>query len=69
MLADYLRHRDLPFAIVPESAAESPLTQLKRDWRFNAWTLCLTTKRLLEVTADGRPRVVIVDRGLFDAFC
>lgn len=69
MLADVLRNHGLRASVVPESAALSPLTHLKRDWRFNVWTLCHTTNRLLEITTDEDPCVVIVDRGLFDAFC
>jgi thymidylate kinase len=69
LLAERLRNRGLQITVVSESAAESPLGRLKRDWHFNAWTLCHTTQRLLEVSSENGTQFVIVDRGLFDAFC
>lgn len=55
--------------VVPEAAAKSPLVELKRDWRFNAWTLCQTVSRILELDQRPAKDLVVLDRGLFDAMC
>jgi thymidylate kinase len=56
-------------AVVPEAAARSPLSHLKRNWRFNAWTLCQAVTSVLEHHGTREHDVVVLDRGLVDALC
>jgi thymidylate kinase len=71
--AELLRERfvrlGLRVSVIPEQAAHSPLVKLKRDWRFNAWTLCMVVADTLALAHDSGSDVLIVDRGLVDALC
>jgi len=55
--------------VIPEPGLRSPLQQRKREWMFNAWTLCQTVTSVIEATNGSRSPadVVILDRGLIDA--
>lgn len=69
LLKQRLTKRGLRGTIVPEAAAESPLLHLKRDWRFNAWTLCQAVASVVEHADTEQHDVVVLDRGLLDALC
>ena len=56
-------------AVVPEAAGRSPLQQIKRHWKFNAWNLCETVESILEHSTARDTDVVILDRGLVDTLC
>lgn len=55
--------------VVPEAAGRSPLQQIKRHWKFNAWNLCEAVESILEHSTTRDRDVVILDRGLVDALC
>jgi len=55
--------------VVPEAAARSPLQQIKRHWKFNAWNLCEGVESILEHSTTRDLDVVILDRGLVDTLC
>ena len=64
-----LSERGLRCTVVPEAAEKSPLSHFKRDWRFNAWTLCQAVSSVLEHNSTQNYNVVVLDRGLIDALC
>jgi thymidylate kinase len=66
-LREELSGRGIDSYVVAEAAARSPLKHLKRDWMFNAWTLCQTVADFLEHVEGNAHSVVIFDRGLVDA--
>jgi thymidylate kinase len=69
LLREKLTHLGLRTVVIPEQAARSPLVKLKRNWRFNAWTLCMVVADIVALTQESESDVVIVDRGLVDALC
>jgi thymidylate kinase len=69
LLSERLSEWGLRCSVVPEAAARSPLVHLKRNWKFNAWTLCHAISSVLEHTSIREHDVVILDRGLVDALC
>ncbi|MFQ5852547.1 MAG: hypothetical protein ACE5JU_18455 [Candidatus Binatia bacterium] len=69
LLVDELTKRGLRCIVVPEAAAISPLSHLKLNWQFNAWTLCQAVASILEHGARPSHDLVVLDRGLVDALC
>lgn len=69
LLLDELIKRGLHCDVIPEAAARSPLSYLKRKWQFNAWTLCQAVTSILEHEARPAHDLVVLDRGLVDALC
>jgi len=69
LLNERLSEWNLCCTVVPEAAARSPLSHLKRNWQFNAWTLCQTVGSVLECNSTREHDVIVLDRGLIDALC
>jgi len=69
LLNERLSAWNLCCTVVPEAATKSPLSHLKRNWQFNAWTLCQTVGSVLECSSTQEHDVMVLDRGLVDALC
>lgn len=69
LISERVSDLGLRCAVVPEAAARSPISHLKRNWRFNAWTLCQAVTSVLEHYGAREHDVVVLDRGLVDALC
>lgn len=69
LLKNRLLESNLRCTVVPEAAARSPLAHLKKNWKFNAWTLCQAVGSVLEHHGTSDDVVVVLDRGLVDALC
>jgi thymidylate kinase len=69
LLAEALGRRGYRTVMVREAASKAPVSHLKLDWRYVAWTSCELTRSFLEAEQYENQDIVILDRGFLDTVC
>jgi thymidylate kinase len=69
LLAEALARRGYRAIMFHEAASKAPVSHLKLDWRYVAWTLCELTRECLEAEQYENQDIVILDRGFVDTVC
>lgn len=69
LLRDSFLARGVSYKVIPTALNVSPLAHFKKEWTFDAWSICRTIMYLLEESIDSKNDIVIIQRGLLDSLC